>query len=171
MYIKTAELINENIPNMDMMIIDVDGNKLGVFGKAAALALANAKGLDVIIVSPDARPMIAKLMNYSKHKYEQKKKMKEAKKNQKTPELKEIQLSPVIQQNDVNTKLNQTRKFIEGGDRVKVVMRLKGRMNDHPEIGKKIMDDFFTSIQDIAIMEKRLQLEEKSFTMTLIKKK
>jgi translation initiation factor IF-3 len=163
--------VNGNIPNGDVRIIDVDGNQLGVFGKQAALALANAKGLDIVVVSPDAKPMIAKLMDYSKHKYEQKKKQKEAKKNQHIPDLKEVQLSPVIQQHDIETKLNNARKFINNGDRVKVVMRLKGRMISHSDIGKKVMEDFFTALEDIAVMEKKLQLDDKFFNMTLIKKK
>jgi len=115
--------------------------------------------------------MIAKLMDYSKHKYEQKKKQKEAKKNQHVPDLKEVQLSPVIQKHDIETKLNNARKFINNGDRVKVVMRLKGRMISHSEIGKKVMEDFFTALEDIAVMEKKLQLDERFFNMTLIKKK
>jgi translation initiation factor IF-3 len=154
-----------------MRIIDADGSQLGVFGKAAALALAKAKGLDIIIVSPEVQPMVAKLMDYSKFKYEQKKKQKEAKKNQHIPDLKEIQLSPVIQKHDVDVRLKNARKFLEAGDRVKVVMRLKGRMISHADIGRKVMEDFFASLEDIAVMEKKLQLDERFFNMTLIKKK
>jgi translation initiation factor IF-3 len=154
-----------------MRIIDADGSQLGVFGKAAALALAKAKGLDIIIVSPEVQPMVAKLMDYSKFKYEQKKKQKETKKNQHIPDLKEIQLSPVIQKHDVDVRLKNTRKFLEAGDRVKVVMRLKGRMISHSDIGKKVMEDFYTALEDIAVMEKKLQLDERFFNMTLIKKK
>jgi translation initiation factor IF-3 len=154
-----------------MMIIDSNGNKLGVFGKAAALALANAKGYDIIVVSPDAKPMIAKLMDYSKFKYEQKKKTKEAKKNQHNPDIKEIQLSPVIQKHDIETKLRHSRSFIEDGDKVKIVMRLKGRMIEHKDIGRKVIEGFIQSMADIAIVEKKLVLEEKSFYVTLTKKK
>jgi translation initiation factor IF-3 len=154
-----------------MRIIDADGSQLGVFGKAAALALAKAKGLDIIIVSPEVQPMVAKLMDYSKFKYEQKKKQKETKKNQHIPDLKEIQLSPVIQKHDVDVRLKNARKFLEAGDRVKVVMRLKGRMISHSDIGKKVMEDFYTALEDIAAMEKKLQLDERFFNMTLIKKK
>jgi translation initiation factor IF-3 len=163
--------VNGNIPNADMMIIDDEGNRLGVFGKAAALALSNAKGLDIVVVSPEAKPMVAKLMNYSKHKYEQKKKLKEAKKNQHVVNVKEIQLSPVIQKHDIDVRIKQTREFIADGDRVKVVMRLKGRMITHAEIGRKVMEDFFKAVEDIAVMEKKLQLDERFFNMTLIKKK
>jgi translation initiation factor IF-3 len=163
--------VNENVPNRDMRIIDADGVQLGVFGKAAALALAKAKGLDIVVVSPEAQPMVAKLMDYSKFKYEQKKKQKEAKKNQHIPDLKEIQLSPVIQKHDIDVRLKNARKFLESGDRVKVVMRLKGRMISHADIGKKVMEDFFSELQDIAVMEKKLQLDERFFNMTLIKKK
>lgn len=164
-------MINDRIPNGDMRVIDADGTQLGVFGKPAALALARAKGFDIVMVSSDTRPMVAKLMDYSKHKYEQKKKMKEAKKNQHIPDLKEVQLSPVIQKNDLDVKLKRARGFIEDGDRVKVVMRLKGRMITHSQIGKTVMENFYAGIQDIAVMEKKLQLEERNFSMTLVKKR
>jgi translation initiation factor IF-3 len=154
-----------------MRIIDVDGNQLGVFGKQAALALANAKGYDILVVAPEARPMVAKLMNYSKFKYEQKKKQKEAKKNQHIMDTKEIQLSPVIQEHDIKTKLNHAREFIADGDKVKITMRLKGRMIAHQEIGEGVIKNFIERMADIAVVDSKLKLDGKMFITTLLPKK
>jgi translation initiation factor IF-3 len=150
-----------------MMVIDPTGNRLGVFGKAGALAIANAKGYDILVVAPEARPMVAKLLNYSKFKYEQKKKAKEAKKNQHNPEVKEVQLSPVIQENDVNTKLTHARKFITQGDKVKITMRMKGRMMSHQDIGENVIKNFIEKISDIAGVESKLKLEGNTFITIL----
>jgi len=154
-----------------MRIIDVDGNQLGVFGKQAALALANAKGYDILVVAPEARPMVAKLMNYSKFKYEQKKKQKEAKKNQHIMDVKEIQLSPVIQENDINTKLNHAKRFLADGDKVKLTMRLKGRMMAHQSIGETVMKNFIERLAEVATVDSKLKLDGNTFITTLLPKK
>ena len=169
--IDKRELVNENIPNGEVMIIDADGTKLGVFSKQAALMMANNKGLDLVVVSADARPMIGKLMNYSKFKFDQQKKQKELKKNQKVVDIKEIQLSPVIQENDINVKVRNARKFIENGDKVKVTLRFKGRMIAHTEIGQTVFDKFIEKMSDIAEIEGKSKLEGNTLIGYLIKKK
>jgi translation initiation factor IF-3 len=154
-----------------MRIIDADGNQLGVFGKQAALALANAKGYDIVVVAPEARPMVAKLLNYSKFKYEQKKKQKEAKKNQHVMDVKEIQLSPVIQEHDLNTKLNHAKRFIADGDKIKLTMRLKGRMMAHQPIGEGVMKNFIEQLAEVAVVDSKLKLDGNTFIATLLPKK
>jgi translation initiation factor IF-3 len=153
-----------------MIIIDQNGTRLGVFSKPAALAMANAKGFDILVVAPEARPMVAKLMNYSKFKFEQKKKMKEAKKNQHVIQVKEIQLSPVIQENDILTKLNQSKKFIEKGNKVKITMRLKGRMMAHKDIGEKVIGNFIERLSELAVVDSKLKLEGNTFYTTIMPK-
>jgi len=153
-----------------MIIIDGQGNRLGVFGKPAALAMANAKGFDIVMVAPDSRPMVAKLMNYSKFKFEQKKKMKEARKNQHVMDTKEVQLSPTIAENDLNTKLTHAKKFIANGDKVKITMRMRGRMITHKDIGEQVINKFVGSLAEVSIVDNKLKLEGNTFYMTLLPK-
>jgi translation initiation factor IF-3 len=153
-----------------MMIIDQNGVRVGVFGKAGALAMANSRGMDIVVVAPEARPMVAKLMDYSKFKFEQKKKMKEAKKNQHQTEVKEVQLSPNIADHDLDTKLKGARGFIEDGDKVKISMRMKGRLIAHKDRGKATIDRFIEKISDIAVVERKLELEGFTFYTTLMPK-
>jgi translation initiation factor IF-3 len=169
--IDKRELVNENIPNGDVMIIDESGARLGVFSKQAALVMASNKGLDIVIVSSDARPMIGKLMNHSKFKFDQQKKQKEIKKNQKVTDLKEVQLSPVIQENDINVKVKNAKKFIEAGHKVKVTLRFKGRMITHTDIGQTVFNKFVEKMSDVAEIEGKPKLEGNILIGYLIKKK
>ena len=165
------DLINEEIQNSEMLLIDEEGNKLGVFPKAGALAMARAKGLDLVMMSPEARPAVVKLMNYSKFKFDQQKKQKEFKKNQKVIQVKEIQLSPTIADHDLNIKANQAKKFITNGDKVKVTLKMRGRMIAHKDIAEEVMKKFITTMSDVAAVEGKLKLEENMLLVILTQKK
>ncbi|WP_025724664.1 translation initiation factor IF-3 [Acholeplasma granularum] len=147
--------MNETLPNGQFLIIDEDGQKLGTFDRRKAIELASQKDLDILVVSPpNANPMVAKLLDYSKYRYDQQKKLKEMKKNQQIVKLKEIKLSPTIDKHDFNTKLKSAQKFIDGGDKVKVSLRFRGRMITHSDIGLEQVNKFVESLTDIVIEAK-----------------
>lgn len=160
-------LINGQIREREVRVLDEDGAQLGIMSGRDALAAAEEKNLDLVLISPTAKPPVCKIMNYGKFKYETVKKEKENKKNQKVVELKEVWLSATIDVGDLNTKAKQAKKFIENGDRVRVSIRLRGRQMARPELAMKVMDDFFDILKDIAQMEKKPLLEGKSIAMTL----
>ena len=150
-----------------MLVIGSDGSKYGVITRSEALREAVDLGLDLVIVSADSKPPVAKIMDYKKFKFEQKKKQKESKKNQKVTVVKEVQLSPVIDRHDLETKANIARKFIEKDNRLKVTMRFKGRMIGHQDIGLKIMNDFLEILNDIAQVDKEPKLEGRSMILMI----
>lgn len=160
-------LINGQIREREVRVLDNDGTQLGIMSSNQANELAEQKGLDLVLISPTAKPPVCKIMNYGKFKYETIKKEKENKKNQKVVELKEVWLSATIDVGDLNTKAKQATKFIQNGDRVRVSIRLRGRQMARPEIAMKVMDDFFVMLQDIAQIEKKPLMEGKSIAMTL----
>ena len=165
------ELVNENIYFKEMLVIGNDGTKHGVLSRKEAMKLANELSLDLVIVSAEAKPPVAKLMDYKKFRFEQKKKQREIKKNQKVTVVKEVQLSPVIDKHDLETKANISRKFIEKENKVKVTLRFKGRMIAHQELGVKVMQDFAHALEDIAQIDSAIKLEGKQLFMTLGPKK
>lgn len=132
-----------------------------------ALRLAQEKELDLVKISPTAVPPVCKIMNYGKYKFEQTKKEKEARKNQKTVELKEVWLSMTIEDNDLNVKAKQARKFLTDGDKVKVSIRMKGRQQAHPELGLDVMNNFYGILKDVCITEKRPLFEGRNILMIL----
>ena len=136
-----------------------------------AMKLAEEAGLDLVKIAPTAKPPVCKIVDYGKFKYEQIRKEKEAKKKQKVIEIKEIRLSPNIDSNDLNTKINSARKFITKGDRVKVTLRFRGREMAHMNNSKHILDDFAESLSDIAVIEKAPKVEGRSMTMFLTEKR
>ncbi len=136
-----------------------------------ALKLAEEAGVDLVKIAPTAKPPVCKIVDYGKFKYEQTRKEKEAKKKQKVIEIKEIRLSPNIDTNDLNTKVNAARKFITKGDRVKVTLRFRGREMTHMNNSKHILDDFAQALSDIAVMEKAPKVEGRSMTMFLAEKR
>ncbi len=136
-----------------------------------ALQLAEEAGVDLVKIAPTAKPPVCKIVDYGKFKYEQTRKEKEAKKKQKVIEIKEIRLSPNIDTNDLNTKVNAARKFITKGDRVKVTLRFRGREMTHMNNSKHILDDFAESLADIAVVEKAPKVEGRSMTMFLAEKR
>ena len=136
-----------------------------------ALKLAEEAGVDLVKIAPTAKPPVCKIVDYGKFKYEQTRKEKEAKKKQRTIEIKEIRLSPNIDTNDLNTKVNAARKFITKGDRVKVTLRFRGREMTHMNNSKHVLDDFAQALSDIAVVEKAPTVEVRSMTMFLAEKR
>ncbi len=163
--------INEQIRDREVRVIGVDGEQLGVMPTRDAMRLAEEAGVDLVKIAPTAKPPVCKIVDYGKFKYEQARKDKEAKKKQKIVEIKEIRLSPNIDTNDLNTKVNAARKFISKGDRVKVTLRFRGREMAHMNTSKHILDDFAEALSDIAVMDKAPKVEGRSMTMFLAEKR
>lgn len=153
-----------------MLVIAEDGQQLGVLSKRDALFEASKRGLDLVLVAPDAKPAVARFINYSKFRFDQQKKQKEARKNQRIVQTKEIRLSPTIQQNDIDTKSRIARKFLESGDKVKVSLRFIGRMIVHQDVGREVIKKFSDSLADISIVDSKLKLEGKSLSLVLAPK-
>ena len=148
-------MVNDGIRARELRLIDQNGEQLGVKSKAEALQIAERANLDVVLVAPNAKPPVARIMDYGKFRFEQQKKDREARKKQKVINIKEVRLSPTIDVNDFNTKLRNARKFLEKGDKVKASIRFKGRAITHKEIGAKVLAEFAEATQDIAIIEQR----------------
>lgn len=164
-------MINEQIRDREVRLIGEDGEQLGVMSSREAMQLAEEAGLDLVKIAPTAKPPVCKIVDYGKFKYEQTRKEKEAKKKQKTIDIKEIRLSPNIDTNDLNTKVNAARKFLSKGDRVKITLRFRGREMAHVSNSKHILDDFAESLSDIAVVEKAPKMEGRSMTMFLTEKR
>lgn len=164
-------MINEQIRDKEVRLISEDGAQLGIVPLREAMRLAEEAGLDLVKIAPAAKPPVCKIVDYGKFKYEQLRKEKEAKKKQKTVEIKEIRLSPNIDTNDLNTKVNAARKFITKGDRVKITLRFRGREMAHMNNSRHILDDFAGSLSDIAVIEKAPKVEGRSMTMFLTAKR
>lgn len=163
--------INEQIRDREVRVIGENGEQLGVMPTRDALRLAEEAGVDLVKIAPTAKPPVCKIVDYGKFKYEQTRKEKEAKKKQKTVEIKEIRLSPNIDTNDLNTKVNAARKFISKGDRVKITLRFRGREMAHMNNSKHILDDFAQALSDIAVVDKAPKVEGRSMTMFLAEKR
>lgn len=164
-------MINEQIRDKEVRLINEDGEQLGIMPVKEALRLAKEANLDLVKIAPTAKPPVCKIIDYGKYRYELARKEKEAKKKQKTTDVKEIRLSPNIDENDLNTKANQARKFITKGDKVKVALRFRGREMAHMSSGKQILDDFFAKLEDVAVVEKPAKLEGRSMIMFLTEKR
>ena len=152
-------------------MIGAEGDQLGIMTSAAALALAEEKNLDLVKIAPNAVPPVCKIMDYGKFRFEQLKKEKEAKKKQKTVEVKEIRLSPNIDTNDLNTKVNAAKKFLSKGNKVKITLRFRGREMAHIAQSKHILDDFAKEVEDMAVVEKAPKQEGRSISMVLAEKR
>lgn len=163
--------INEQIRDREVRVIGADGEQIGVMSSREALALANEADLDLIKIAPTAKPPVCKIADYGKYKYELARKEKEAKKKQKVIDVKEVRLSPNIEENDINTKASSARKFLAKGDRVKVTLRFRGREMAHVQSSRHILDDFAERLSDVAVIEKAPKLEGRSMTMFLAEKK
>lgn len=135
------------------------------------MKLAKEAGLDLIKIAPTAKPPVCKITDYGKYRYEQARREKDAKKKQKVTEVKEIRLSPNIDDNDLNTKANQARKFISKGDKVKVTLRFRGREMAHMSTSKGILDDFYAKLEDVAVVDKPAKVEGRSMVMFLSEKR
>ncbi len=170
MEIAAELMINEEIRDREVRVIDENGDQLGIMSIQQALALAEEKGLDLAKIQPSARPPVCKLLDYDKYRYEQAKRERENRKNQRVVEVKEVQLSATIEENDVNTKAKMAIRFLEGGDKVKVSIRFRGRQITHSEIGKKVMDDFAERCKDVSMVERRPVLDGRNMIMILAPK-
>jgi translation initiation factor IF-3 len=164
-------LINEKIRAKEVRLIGEDGEQLGIMSSKEALTLAKEADLDLVMVAPNGKPPVCKIIDYGKYRYELARKEKEAKKKQKTIELKEIRLSPNIDTNDLNTKLNAARKFLAKGTKVKITLRFRGREMAHMSTTKHILDDFAEQLADVAVVEKPSKQEGRSISLVLTEKK
>ncbi|MFR0822632.1 MAG: translation initiation factor IF-3 [Clostridia bacterium] len=169
-FIKQDLPINEQIRASKVQIIDNDGNKIGPITLNEALEIAFEKKLDLVLVAPNAEVPVCKLMNYGKYKFEQAKREKEAKKKQKTFELKEIRITPNIEEHDFSFKAKNARKFIEDGNKVKITVRFRGRELNYVKLGEQELNHFIEELSDIAVPEKRPVLEGKNMFIILAKK-
>ena len=163
--------INEQIRDKEVRVIGTDGEQLGIMSAKEALKLAEEAGVDLVKIAPTAKPPVCKIVDYGKYKYELTRKEKEAKKKQKVIETKEIRLSPNIDTNDLNTKINAARKFISKGDKVKVTLRFRGREMAHMANSKHILDDFAEALSDVATVDKAPKVEGRSMAMFLTEKR
>ncbi len=164
-------MINEQIRDKEVRLIGENGEQLGVMAAKDAMKLAKDANLDLVKIAPTAKPPVCKIIDYGKYRYELARKEKEAKKKQKITEVKEIRLSPNIDENDLNTKANQARKFITHGDKVKVALRFRGREMAHTQSSRVILDNFFSRLEDIAVVDKPAKLEGRSMIMFLSEKR
>jgi translation initiation factor IF-3 len=163
--------VNEEIREREIRVIADDGEALGVIATKEALRIAEEKELDLVMISPGAKPPVCKIMDYGKYIYEQSKKDKEAKKKQKVINLKEIRVSPKIEEHDVLIKSNNARKFLEEGDKVKITVRFRGREAEYSHVGRKILDNFYSRLEDLCVIEKAAKLEGRNMIMILAPKK
>ena len=162
--------LNEEIRDKEIRLIGADGAQLGIVSAAQANAMAEEQGLDLVKISPNAVPPVCKIMDYSKFCFDQKKREKEAKKNQRVVEVKEIRMSPSIDTNDLNTKVKAAQKFLTDGNRVKVSVRFRGREMAHTNLGEKLLMDFAEACAEVASMEKNPKLEGRFMAMFLTPK-
>ena len=164
---KLDHQLNEEIRDKEIRVIGNDGAQLGIMSAAEANDMAEEQGLDLVKIPPNAVPPVCKIMDYSKFCFDQKKREKEAKKNQRVVEVKEIRMSPSIDTNDFNTKVKNAQKFLKDGNRVKVSVRFRGREMAHTNLGEKLLMDFAESCAEIATMEKNPKLEGRFMAMFL----
>ena len=167
---KLDHQLNEEIRDKEIRLIGNDGAQLGIMSADEANAMAEEQGLDLVKISPNAVPPVCKIMDYSKFCFDQKKREKEAKKNQRVVDVKEIRMSPSIDTNDLNTKIKNAQKFLKEGNRVKVSVRFRGREMAHTNIGEKLLMDFAEACAELATMEKNPKLEGRFMGMFLAPK-
>ncbi len=163
-------MINEEIRDKEVRLIDENGGQQGVVKIAVAMAMAEERGLDLVKIAPNAVPPVCKLMDYGKYCYEQTKREKEQRKNQKTIEVKEVRLSATIDVHDLEVKAKACSKFLQGGDKVKVSIRLKGRLITHGEVGLDVLNTFADMVRDDAVVERAAKQEGRNLFMILAPK-
>lgn len=162
--------INEEIRDKEIRVIDANGEQLGIMSARQAMEMAFEKQLDLVKIAPQAKPPVCRIMDYGKFKFEQSKKEKEARKNQKIINIKEIRFSPTIEEHDLSFKAKNAQKFLQDGDKVKVTIRFRGREVDHVAFGQKALNKFFEMLEDYCVIEKPAKLEGKNMTMILTPK-
>lgn len=159
--------INEGIREREVRLIDVDGEQLGVVDTRKAIEIAFEKDLDLVKVAPNAKPPVCRIMDYGKYKYEQAKREKEARKNQRVINVKEVRLTPNIETHDLEVKARQAIRFLESGDKVKVSVRFRGREMGHTKIGREVLKDFAALTDEVGMIEKPAKLEGRNMVMHL----
>ncbi len=159
--------VNEQIRAREVLVIDADGNQLGVMALKDALETARQKRLDLVNVAPNARPPVCRLMDFGKYKYEQSKKERDARKKQKMITLKEVKLRPKIEKHDFAVKVRNSRRFLEGGDKVKVTVMFRGRELAHPDIAQRLCRQLAQELDDCSTVERNARLEGRNMTMIL----
>lgn len=160
-------IINEDIRARELRLIGDNGEQIGVKSLDDALVLAESFGLDLVLVSPQAKPPVARIMDYGKYRFEMQKKEKEQRKNQKVVSVKEVRLSPSIEEHDYQTKLRQAIKFLENGDKVKASIRFRGRAITHKELGREVLEDFIADTKELAVVESQPKMEGRSMFIML----
>ena len=163
-------LINDEIREKEVRLIDSDGSQLGILSLADAKAKAENKGLDLVLIAPQAKPPACKIMDYGKYKFEQGKREKEQRKNQRIVNIKEVRITPSIDVHDFNTKVNQTVKFLKSGDKVKVTVRFRGRELHHTQLGQDLLVKFGEAVTEVGNVEKAPKLEGRNMTMVVAPK-
>ena len=163
-------MINEEIRDKDVRVIDADGSMLGVMPGKEAQKLAISKNLDLVKIAPQAAPPVCRVMDYGKYKFELAKKEKEARKKQKIIELKEVRVSPTIEDHDFEFKAKNAQKFLEEGDKVKISVRFRGREIHHASLGEVVLNKFSQFLENVGVIEKRPKLEGKNMTMVMAPK-
>ena len=169
-YIKQELPINGQIRAKEVQLISDTGEKLGMVPLSRALEIAGEKKLDLVLVSPNSQVPVCKIMNYGKYKFEQSKKEKEAKKKQKTQEIKELRITPNIEEHDFSFKAKNARKFLEDGNKVKITVRFRGRELNNTKMGESVLNQFISNLEDISVVEKKPKLEGKNMFIILAKK-
>ena len=164
-------MINEQIRDKEVRLIGENGEQLGIMSAKEAYKLAKDAELDLVKIAPTAKPPVCKIIDYGKYKYEMARKEKDARKKQKTIEVKEVRLSPNIDTNDLKTKMGAARKFLEKGDKVKVTLRFRGREMAHMSKSKYILDDFAEELSDITTIDKPSKVEGRTMVMFLTAKR
>lgn len=162
--------INRQIKESEVQVIGENGEKIGVLSLDKAIEMAESKDLDLVLVAPNANPVVCKIMNYGKYKFEQAKKEKESRKNQKAIEVKEIRVTPNIGEHDFNFKSKNARSFLEAGNKVKFTVRFRGRELNNVKTGENILNKFVEDLSDISTVEKKPFLEGKTMFVILTKK-
>ncbi|MGO4961032.1 translation initiation factor IF-3 [Jeotgalibaca porci] len=160
-------MVNDGIRARELRVIGSDGEQIGVKTKAEALQLAEAANLDLVVVSPNAKPPVARIMDHGKYRFDQQKREREARKNQKVVNIKEVRLSPSIDENDFQTKMRNARKFLEKGDKVKASIRFRGRAITHKEIGQKVLDRLASELSDVSSVESKPRMDGRSMFLML----
>ena len=167
----SESLVNGQVRFREVRLIGTDGEQLGIMSSQDAQKIADEAELDLVCISPMAKPPVCKIIDYGKYRYEMIRRDKEAKKKQKIVELKEVRLSPNIDTNDLATKTNAARKFLEKGNKVKVTLRFRGREMSHMSQSRYILDDFAKSLADIAVIDKPAKVEGRTLVMFMSAKK
>lgn len=164
-------MINEEIRDKEVRLIGSNGEQLGIVSSAEAQRLADESNLDLVKIAPQAKPPVCKIMDYGKHKFELAKREKENRKNQKVSNVKEVRLTPNIDDHDFNTKLNQAMKFLKAGDKVKVSVRFRGREITHSSLGRDLLIRFRSGVEEVGMSDKDIKMEGRNMAMVLSPKK